>query len=158
MIRSFRLIGMLAAALLLAVAAPAAAEDGVPLPNLAKAKGDACVEPTDVMRRYHMDFLEQQRDETMYLGIRNGKYSLNGCIECHASPARDGSDPAVKTVEAFCEECHAYVAVKTDCWSCHNPRLEPEDKKAAAAKPFDEEHDRILAMLKAHLAGGSAKP
>jgi [DsrC]-trisulfide reductase subunit J len=159
MIRSFRLIGALAVALLFAaVTGPAGAGDGVPLPDLAKAKGEACVEPTDVMRRSHMDFLKQQRDETMHLGIRNGKYSLNGCIECHAAPDPNGTDASIKTVDAFCEECHTYAAVKVDCWSCHNPKLVTEPKMSAATTPFDPEQDRVLALLKAHLANGSAKP
>jgi len=96
MIRSFRLIGATAVALaVLALGGgPAgAAEGGVPLPALAKAKGEACVEATDVMRRDHPDLLKAHRDDTMHLGIRSGKYSLTGCIECHAAPDPKAADP-----------------------------------------------------------------
>ena len=34
------------------------------------AKGDKCVEPTDVMRRNHMEFILHQRDDTMRRGVR----------------------------------------------------------------------------------------
>lgn len=148
MIRSFRLIGAVGAALaVLALGgAPAGATDGrVPLPELAKAKGEACVEPADVMRRNHPDFLKTQRDETMHLGIRSGKYSLTGCIECHAAPDPKAKEPAVKSIDAFCESCHTYAAVKVDCWSCHNPKLTETGKQAASL-------DSLIAELKATLS------
>lgn len=135
MIRSFRLIGATAAALaVLALGGgPAgAAEGGVPLPTLAKAKGEACVEPADVMRRDHPDLLKAQRDDTMHLGIRSGKYSLTGCIECHAAPDPKAADPKVKSIDAFCESCHTYAAVKVDCWTCHNPKLTETPVKVGA--------------------------
>ena len=44
-----------------------------------------CVEPTDVMRRYHMDFLLHQRDKTVYKGIRTKRHSLQGCVDCHVN-------------------------------------------------------------------------
>jgi len=140
-----RIIGMIGAlalglAILAGTGRPAPAADGrVPLPALAApAEGESCVEPADVMRRNHMEFLKAQRDETMHLGIRDGKYSLNGCIACHAAADPAAADPAAKTIEPFCEECHSYAAVKLDCWSCHNPTLTEE--------------------LRAHLWDGSKKP
>jgi hypothetical protein len=123
MIRSFRLIAALIVGLAVSAGAYAGAyaDGGVPLPSPAKATGATCVEPADIMRRNHMDFLKQQRDETMHLGIRDGKYALNGCVECHATD--DPKTPAaVKTIEPFCGECHAYAAVKLDCWSCHTDK------------------------------------
>ena len=123
MIRSFRLIAALIVGLAISAAASTAvhADGGVPLPSPAKATGETCVEPADVMRRNHMDFLKQQRDETMRLGIRDGKYGLNGCVECHA--ADDPKTPeAAKSIEPFCGECHAYAAVTLDCWSCHTTK------------------------------------
>lgn len=152
MIRLFRLIAALIVGL--AVSATAYADGGVPLPSPAKAVGDACVEPTDVMRRNHMDFLKQQRDETMHLGVRSGKYGLNGCIECHA--ADDPKAPgAAKSVEPFCGECHDYAAVKLDCWSCHTPKLGEGTQKASLQTPFSELDAETLAMLRAHLSKGS---
>ena len=160
MIHALRLL--CAVFLALAVSAmnapPLGAEDGrVPLPNLAKAaKGDACVEPAEIMRREHMDFLEVERDRTMYLGIRDGKYSLTGCIECHATP--DPEDPEVRTVEFFCDECHNYAAVRTDCWSCHNPRLVEETPGNAARLPGHSDAETLIGQLKDHLAKGAPTP
>lgn len=160
MIRSFRLIGAAIAALaVLALAGgPASAGDGrVPLPELAKpAKGESCVEPTEIMRKNHMDFLKTQRDETMHLGIRSGKYSLTGCIECHAAADPKAADPTVKSIEPFCEQCHAYAAVKLDCWSCHNPKLTDAAKQAARDLPLATDRKALVAQLKAHLAEGGA--
>jgi hypothetical protein len=48
------------------------------LPVIPPAMGERCVEPNDVMRREHMDFLMHQRDDTVHAGIRGAKYSLVG--------------------------------------------------------------------------------
>lgn len=159
MIRSFRLIGAAVAALAVValLGGGAGAADGrVPLPNLAKPTGDKCVEPTEIIRKNHPDFLKTQRDETMYLGIRDGKYSLTGCIECHAAADPKAADPTVKSIEPFCEECHAYAAVKLDCWSCHNPKLTEAAKQAAQSLPLGTNHQALAAQIKAHLAEGGA--
>lgn len=87
-----------------------------PLPRIVIEKGDKCVEDTAYMRRNHMKLLKHQRDETVHKGIRTEKYSLQNCIDCHASSKNNsvlGSD------ENFCQSCHAYAAVKLDCWDCH---------------------------------------
>lgn len=108
---------------LAAAAPPAHAADGaVPLPTLSKAvKGEQCVEPADVMRRQHMTYLSHQRDETVREGIRGKKYSLQGCIECHATADPEVAGGKVRTLKPFCAECHAYAAVSLDCFACHNP-------------------------------------
>ncbi len=111
----------------------ASAQDGgnVPLPTLAKAvKGEQCVEPADVMRRDHMNFLTHQRDETLRQGIRGNKYSLQQCTECHATADPEIEGGKVRTVEPFCTQCHDYAAVKLDCFACHNPTL-PLQKETA---------------------------
>lgn len=158
----FRLIAALAfgLALLAAGAPPAAAADGVPLPQLAApVKGESCVEPNDVMRRNHPDFLKKQRDETMHLGIRDGKYSLNGCIDCHATHDPDAADPKERSIEGFCEQCHAYAAVRVDCWSCHNPKRIDQTRVAEAPKKtFGQMPKDLLAQMRSHLSQGSAKP
>jgi hypothetical protein len=107
----------------LAVALPAAAHDGqkgsrVPLPAAHARQGDKCVEPTEVMRRDHMDMILHQRDETMHRGIRTVKHSLKGCVDCHADP-KTGS---VLGKDGFCAACHAYTAVSIDCFSCHTDK------------------------------------
>ena len=45
----------------------------IPRPDVAEAEGK-CVEPTDVMRRDHMEFILHQRDETVHEGIRTSKH------------------------------------------------------------------------------------
>ena len=98
---------------------------GVPVPQFKITKGDKCVEPTDVMREQHMEFILHQRDETVHRGIRTSKYSLQNCVSCHA-------DPVTKRVtgkEGFCESCHTYAAVSIDCFSCHTDKA--TDQKSA---------------------------
>ncbi len=101
----------------------------VPKPAIAPAKGEQCVEPVDFMRRNHMQLLLHQRDRTMHEGIRTKRYSLKGCVECHASPTT-GSVAAEQG--DFCQSCHSYAAVKIDCFECHASRPQA---LAGGAKP-----------------------
>lgn len=96
------------------------------------ARGEQCVEPTDFMRRNHMELLKHQRNETMHLGIRTTRHSLKGCVACHAS-AKTGSVAADK--EDFCVSCHAYAAVHLDCWDCHATKPGKKMKVPVAAMP-----------------------
>jgi hypothetical protein len=126
---------MLRRALLLlsiaALALPAlAGESRVPKPALTIENPGECVAPPEVIRRNHMDLLKHQRDETMHQGQRGAKNSLNACIDCHAS-RKTGS--VLGSNENFCQGCHAYVAVKLDCFECHQPKS--GRIKAAGAKP-----------------------
>mgnify|MGYP001343539417 CR=1 FL=1 len=107
--------------LLLMCLLPAYAGDGrTPLPVIEPATaGTQCVEPADVMRRNHMRFLEHQRDETVHGGVRGAKYSLKGCIDCHAS-AKTAS--VAKAETNFCVSCHSYAAVRIDCFECHTSK------------------------------------
>src|SRR5512140_3263901 len=110
----------------LAFAAPGSAAEPagrVPKPVLERGTGEKCVEDTEFMRRNHMTLLKHQRDETVHSGIRTRQYSLNGCIECHASQKTGrviGSD------ENFCQGCHSYAAVQLDCFECHTSK--PQSK------------------------------
>ena len=107
-----------AAALLLGAGAGAA--DGVPQPALVKAhKGEACVESLPVIRRDHMKFLMHQRDDTVHRGIRGARHSLVGCIDCHAGKDDAGQWVRIDAPGQFCASCHAYAAVKIDCFGCH---------------------------------------
>ena len=100
----------------------------IPLPHPAKAtEGEQCVEPNDIMRRNHMTYLMHQRDETVIEGIRGKKYSLQQCINCHATVDPEIQDGKIRTIKPFCAECHSYAAVKIDCFACHNPGV-PLDK------------------------------
>jgi DnaJ-class molecular chaperone len=81
--------------------------------------GTQCVAPAEEMRRNHMEMLKHQRKLTLREGVRGSKVSLNGCIECHASK-KTGS--VIGSDENFCQTCHAFAAVKLDCWDCHQPK------------------------------------
>ena len=89
------------------------------MPKLDIGKGGQCVEQPEWMRVNHMKVLFKQRDETVHLGIRDSKYSLKNCIECHAS-LRDNS--VIGRADSFCQGCHAYEAVKLDCFECHSSK------------------------------------
>ena len=95
----------------------------VAIPQPAKPEGaEACVEPVDVMRRKHMNFLMHQRDATVLDGERGSKYSLTGCMDCH-NPS-ESAQTAVRypDPEHFCAGCHLYASVKIDCFECHADR------------------------------------
>lgn len=121
MLRSILSITFVALAMTLGAGNLEAAEGENSLgPNPAKAfKGDKCVEPVDDMRRYHMNYLKHQRDETVIDGVRGNKYSLNQCIDCHATKSPSVAGGNIRTIEPFCAECHAFAAVKIDCFECH---------------------------------------
>jgi len=108
------------ATLLILAGGLAAAGIGTAAPPIERAtKGERCVEDVASMRRNHMRFLEHQRDATVHGGIRGARHSLKGCIDCHASKAT-GSVAQAGT--DFCVACHAYAAVKIDCFDCHATR------------------------------------
>ena len=104
------------------------------VPEIPPAKGEHCVEPTDVMRRHHMDFILHQRDETMHRGIRTEKFELEECLGCHVRKGPDGEYPRYPSPKHFCNSCHSYAAVHIDCFSCHNdvpPEEESEDSDSS---------------------------
>jgi hypothetical protein len=135
------LITGLLAALFLAAGVPALAHDDgeqahatgksgrvpVPVLHINKDKGDECVEPEDVMRRNHMQFILHQRDKTMHEGIRTSKYSLKNCVNCHADPKTN----SVLGKDGFCASCHRYAAVHIDCFECHSSQREVTAEAAA---------------------------
>jgi len=113
-----------AVAVLVAVFSVAGLADGqddrvsrVALPTIKIEKGDACVAPTGEMRRNHMKFLLHQRDRTVHQGLREPRFSLKQCVDCHA----DRATGSVLGEKGFCASCHAYAAVKLDCFECHTP-------------------------------------
>ncbi len=83
------------------------------------AKLSQCVEPTDFMRRDHMELIKHQRDETVRQGIRKTDHSLHGCIDCHAQLDKDGQPVPVNAPGQFCSGCHEYTAVQMNCFQCH---------------------------------------
>ncbi len=111
--------GLLVGTLVLAVGAVLAADGRVAKPVFKIENPGQCIAPVDDMRRNHMNMLKHQRDKTVHEGIRGAKASLNACIECHASK-ETGS--VLGSNQNFCQSCHAYAAVKLDCWDCHQPK------------------------------------
>jgi hypothetical protein len=111
--------GVMAA--MLAVAGLAHAGDKqagrVAMPTVKIETDGACVAPTEDMRRDHMKMLLHQRDSTMRQGLREPRFSLKHCIDCHAS-RETGS---VLGKDGFCSSCHTYASVSMDCFECHTP-------------------------------------
>lgn len=111
----------------------------VPLPVIPEAQGESCAEDTDFIRRNHMTLLKHQRDETVHKGIRTEQYSLKECLNCHVVPGPDETPVTAASPEFFCNSCHAYAAVKIDCFQCHSSRPEPgvlpADRQAGNALP-----------------------
>ena len=76
-----------------------------------------CVAETSYMRSFHMDLLNDWRDEAVrdgdrvYVGLGGVEYdkSIGGtCLEsCHSNR------------EEFCDRCHEYVGAEVYCWDCH---------------------------------------
>ena len=79
-----------------------------------------CVEPTEEMRKNHMEYILDQRDATVHEGIRTKQYSLDECINCHVSDAPDA--PRVDSEKHFCNSCHTFASVSIDCFQCHADR------------------------------------
>ena len=88
-------------------------------PEVPMGRGAQCVEPIEIMRRDHFEFIKHQRDQTVYHGIRGSKHSLAGCIDCHASKGPEGEFLPINAEGQFCQTCHTYAAVKIDCFTCH---------------------------------------
>jgi len=119
------------------------AEGRVPLPVVPKAQApvsetQACVEPTDVMRKNHHVFLKHQRDDTMHQGIRTESHSLKNCINCHVTPNENGEYSSVHEDDGhFCVSCHRYAAVSIDCFQCHLSVPESAESNATAELGLD---------------------
>lgn len=103
----------------LGVAAAEGAHGGerTPQPTIVIDKSSGqCVAPPAEMRRRHPEMLKHQRDRTLRQGVRGEPVSLNACIECHASRT---TGSVIGSDQNFCQSCHSYVAVKLDCFECH---------------------------------------
>lgn len=127
------LIGVLFSAAALAADNPISG-----LPMYPQPKGEQCVEPTDVMRREHMNFILHQRDETVHRGIRGAKHSLKDCIDCHVGYDEQGEAVPINAVGQFCQGCHHYTAVNIDCFGCH--RTTPDDANKARQSATAKTH------------------
>ena len=106
---------------------PLVAQSETPLPVIPEASSrfsdaQGCVEPTEEMRKDHMEYILHQRDKTMHEGIRTRQYSLEECINCHVPGDDSGKVVRIDSTEHFCNSCHSYAAVNIDCFQCHSDR------------------------------------
>jgi len=134
---------------------PAQAGEHVPAPVIKLPKdAEACIRPTEFMRRNHMHLLTHKRDKTVRQGIRTKDASLSACIDCHAGKNDDGSFIPVNAPGQFCSTCHEYAAVKLDCFECHRTTPDPGFDAIRSALPQnnivaarDSEHQKLLNYL-----------
>ena len=130
--RRLTVVAFAASAACVAAAAFAAAAiaDDHRMPELPAAKGERCVEPTEIMRRRHMEFILHQRDETVHRGIRTQKHRFVNCIDCHVQRNAAGDWPRHTDDDHFCSVCHRYASVSMDCFQCHADRPREAYKQA----------------------------
>ncbi len=123
MIFILRIAGLVAVFGMISLSHSSRLTDEQPLPSvldLPKAmRGESCVAPVEQMRREHADMLFHQRDETMYLGVRDARFSLINCLSCHTQKDAAGQFIPINAPGQFCQECHSFTAVKMDCFQCH---------------------------------------
>jgi hypothetical protein len=103
------------------------------VPGSQAAQEKSCVEPTDFMRRNHMEVIKHQRDETVHGGIRSTKHSLAGCIACHGAKGPSGQPVPINDDRQFCGACHDFAAVRLNCFECH--AKVPTARSAPVANP-----------------------
>ena len=121
------------------------------MPEVPRGKGDMCVEPTEVMRKQHMEFLLHDRDLTMRQGNRDIKHSLNQCVECHAQTDAQGEFISINESGQFCAVCHEFTSVKIDCFECHATK--PDTPMSANSSEPETLADRIAEVLAQPVAG-----
>jgi len=87
------------------------------VPELEKAaRGDNCVRDSSYMTGFHMDLLNEWRDQVVRQndrwevgndGVRYERSLSNTCLNCHENK------------DKFCDKCHDYMGVVPYCWDCH---------------------------------------
>ena len=133
--------------LLAALALPTLASAGDATgPQIPKASGEPHPEGNLYMRINHMNLMKHDRDETVRSGDREINASLKECVECHAVNGADNQPVSYESEEHFCRVCHDYVAVKVDCFQCHNSK--PQLKKEALLQPELPNSNEIATYLK----------
>jgi len=104
--------------------------ENVPPPKQKYSEETVCVEPVEIMRKDHFEFMLEHRDDTVIDGIRTKKHSLNECIDCHITANAQGEFARYSEDTHFCASCHQYAAVNIDCVQCHADRPEEAIRKA----------------------------
>lgn len=130
---------------LLMLSGNATAETPFPKIHEPEGEGVKCVQPEDVMRRDHMNYILHQRDETVHEGIRTPQYSLANCIDCHVQPDENGTIAGHDSDEHFCNACHQYAAVKIDCFECHADRPQKYIKRDSKKQALNQQMQDMLA-------------
>lgn len=134
-------LSLLITGLMLLLPLKAMAETPFPVIHEPEGEGVKCVQPEDVMRRNHMNYILHQRDETMHKGIRTEQYSLAKCIDCHIEPDEQGNIADHDDDEHFCNACHQYASVQIDCFECHADKPQKyikRDKKSALRQQLQD--------------------
>lgn len=130
----------------------------VPKPVLEAGKGDQCVAETEWMRKNHMTLLLHRRDETVHKGIRTKQFSLQNCIECHASQK---TNSVIGSNQNFCQSCHSYTAVKMDCFECHASKPKAQAGFHPLVTPgakADASNPHIKHALQQQMRAGGVQP
>jgi hypothetical protein len=151
MINRFLRTTLILAGFALLIPATGSAETPLPVIHEPEGEGIKCVEPEEVMRRDHMNFILHQRDKTMHKGIRTSKYSFAECIDCHVQPDENGNIASVDTEEHFCNSCHEYAGVTIDCFECHADKPQKYINRGNNAASL---HQELHQMLSANSEGG----
>ena len=96
----------------------------IPPPKAHYNEETLCVEPVEVMRKQHFEFILDHRDRTVIEGIRTTQYSLIACVDCHITANAQGEYARYSEETHFCASCHQFAAVTIDCFQCHADRPE----------------------------------
>ena len=116
------------------------------LPNIPAALGEPHPEGNEFWRVNHPAILSHDRDLTVQDGIRDIDGSIKTCVACHAVEGPDAAPLTSASPEHSCVACHEYVAVKIDCFQCHNSLPDPDLVKALLMLP--KKNRALAAYLK----------
>ncbi len=143
MTRFLRLTYVLLGLMLLST--PTVAETPFPTVHEPSDESLKCIQPEDVMRRNHMNYILHQRDKTMHEGIRTETDSLAKCIDCHVEPNEKGEIADIDSKEHFCNACHQYASVQIDCFQCHADRPQKFIKRSSHTSSLRDQLQQTLA-------------
>ena len=119
----------------------------IPPPKGKFSEETICVEPVEVMRIKHFDFILEHRDETVIRGIRTKQYSFTGCIDCHITANAEGKFARYSEETHFCANCHQFTAVNIDCFQCHADRPEEAIRKTLNNQAANTNSKKIQEFL-----------
>jgi predicted CXXCH cytochrome family protein len=94
-----------------------------------------------------MDYLKHDRDATVHKGIRDTRFSLAECVDCHAGKDSAGAYKPVNAEGEFCASCHSYVAVNLTCFQCHRKTPENMPGKGSVMRQDRGDAPQALGLL-----------